>query len=306
MKRSFALTLTVVIFAAIAVCFLRPADLNPDFGCVDEVLAFPNALPVETFGDTDLMTVESVERYGAQLRVNFVPVDGVKILPGSAIYAYGARTMTEKHFHGYIEKLEDGGWRFYDRLFTRKANSLFGDDKLQVKSEPYSDMYMFPFHSPGRYRVNFYFREYIREEDRAGDDLYTISFETEVEPASSRRFDVCSFGAGGGEHGIEMLSFILRANEDETPYLDIDSARMERSEESTDVPIAGGYTRSSDILYFFEDLRDSVGAPFVSEYLLYFDEPVPAGEYMLTMIFTEHPDGSGEQYTLTLNLRFDE
>lgn len=29
-------------------------------------------------------------------------------------------------------------------------------------------------------------------------------------------------------------------------------------------------------------------------------------DYRLTLHFTEHPDGTGEQYTLTLNLRFDE
>ena len=159
--------------------------------------------------------------------------------------------------------------------------------------------FFFPIDVPGRYKLTLFFREYETDSLSTVGDMLDISFEVEIPEADGSRYNLYSvYTKYVEETGAGIVELLIKSGDEMTHlYLDIES-----------IDALG---KDAEILYvrpeqkFFRDICE-----WNDQYCHYGVIGIPevdrAETCPLTLHFTENPDGSGEQYTLTLNLRFDE
>ncbi len=352
-NRALAVALTIIIFAGIAACFLRPvpAPNNPDFGNVPEVCRPYNWVEItDCTGDTDL--VRATEYY-------IDGIEGVTVRFDSAIDLL----FTTNHYvngklidrsgkqvnYGEVEKLVDGEWVFQGDI--KPYFIMIGGPYMQG-SPPVPEIYvpftndlgdgqrgvferqvtLYDFDPGATYRMTYYYKPYELEapvdlfdiaEHGTPEELYSISHTVTIPEATGKRFDVVNPGIR--EHsprsdGIRGFSIepVIRVNDGEPPYTHYAETTFEKL-------VNGKWVKSigSDDTFWAEksrvlgkqDLRQLEVFQRWREDLSNYRNPDPtlrlyisdpSADYRLTLVFYEHPDGSGEQDTLTLNLRFDE
>ncbi len=161
-----------------------------------------------------------------------------------------------------------------------------------------------------RLRITLYFRECVRSEINGtvtsrGETLSAV-FEMDMPKQSRSMFDVLACDFAFSKRG--ELYIRNNTGEDIQLWLDRDSFLLEKQEES------GGYI---EVMrgYYESDSPESVPRyerPFTDlEHTMYwyqfelYQKPEP-GDYRMTLGFNTEKDGSGDCYTLTLDLRFHE
>ena len=165
----------------------------------------------------------------------------------------------------------------------------------------------------GKLRFTLYFRECIRSKlvgavSSVGDRL-SATFELDMPKPSRSMFDVYAFTFAYSSWG--QLFIRNNTGEDIQLWLDRDSFLLEKKEES------GGYTevmRGYHDLYsdssesesrYIRPVTDLERTMYLYEFDFYENKPGP-GDYRLTLEFNTEKDGSGDRYTLTLDLRLHE
>lgn len=194
MKRSVAFLLTAVIFAAIAVCFLRPAP-SP-FGYPRPILEPGTRLTLE--GDTEYFEYAEVEEvYYARgiLRLRIPPVKPYTLLIGAHIDEEYGMAGVER---GYIEKFTDGEWVFLRNTGLRGTWTMEGGPpsyfSLVYEGSPvyskYGQLYYLSaeLEEPGDYRYTLNFRQ-IEGDDKEVGDVITVSFGVTVPKPTKRQLE---------------------------------------------------------------------------------------------------------------------
>lgn len=272
MKRSVALVLTVVIFAAIAVCFLRP-DKNPDFGYSFQ--ANPGFGYADKFdGQYQKIELEGNSEYFEETALLYVdpadPYIAVRMRPKKPYFLtlgtpeaieseeYSPYRFSYKDF-GFIERRVGDEWLYCcetapcDRIFDR-GHSDNANNALAWN---------------GNSRYGFCYPSDVGDE-RSVSFCYTVPEVTEM------TFDVVSANIIWSEETPDRraLRLTLRLNHGTpAPYMRF-----------------GGYS---------PPMHEENG---LATYSMSVDSD--KSEYTADIHFAENSDGSGKQYDLTLNLRF--
>ncbi len=343
MKRSIAVALTIIILAAIAVCFLRPGDPNPDFGNVPEVCRPYNWVEItDCTGDTDVMTAEEVQWLRSEPGWVVVRLRASKdVFLSPTRFAGGAAVDDVSEPYGMIEKLFGGEWQRISDMTPHWADisetslgvtppytfvpGLLATDNPSHDETMDTFRIKIPEYEPGAtYRFTYLFREMAQEYPReSGDELYSISHTVTIPEATEKRFDLVSLGIN--EHsprsgGIRSFSVepIIRVNDGDAPYTHYAETTFEKLVNGRWVTSLGSsdtfWSEMPEVLgkqdfrrlevyqYRREDLSNYYTLdPYLDLYI-----SDASADYRLTLVFCENEDGSGERYTLTLNLRFEE
>lgn len=212
---------------------------------------------------------------------------------------------------GHIDKLVDGKWEFVSRTYISGYDTLEGgNDKYfslswdgDSKYGKHGNAFAFYapiFDSPGEYRFTINFREVQKHTGKSSfkwiaDDTqaHSISFRYTVPEITDKPFDVLDASAfilnNELNHNRHIATVVLRLNNGTpAPYVLRDGKYC---------PTA--YEKSH---FSNEVIPDWDGNTIVKYYLVSSEDY--ADECTETFHFAEHSDGSGEQYDLTLNLRF--
>lgn len=291
MKRSVALVLTVIIFAAITVCFLRPEFYNPDFGYADRF--YGRRIPIELEGDVEFFEEASLgtilpEYSGMSLTLR--PKEPYYLYLGTPVVnEYGVWYGEDI---GYIERRVGGKWECVCETgpdgatstkdltmpFSAMGVSLSWDDRGRYPGG--FRIYAPIFGTPGEYRFTINFHV-ILDKFEVEEEQHSVSFRYTVPRVTSKPFDVISVrGAilsdrSGGK--IKSVQVNLRPNHGTpAPFILRDVGSFQ--------PPATEWQECGVALYGMalpDDFEDGS---------------------VVTLNFAEHSDGSGEQYTLKLRL----
>lgn len=264
MKRSLALVLTVVIFAAIAVCFLRPAP--PDFGYAASYDGRP--VPLELEGDAEyfecaeLIDVDCVVNESIYVRLR--PTENTCLIPSTPA---GAQKSCR------TDRLVDGEWRFVAESDEGGSIRTTPIERTNTWSRD-RDTLSFSariFDTPGEYRFTLSFRE-VGDESR---ELHSVSFQYTVPRVTASPFDLLSVGwfKFPGEEEL-LVQLDVRPN------------------------------RGTPASYVFRGDRWHGPSVEQRGILAYSALEAVDDEDFVTIQFAENPDGSGEQYTLALDFEY--
>ena len=322
MKRIYRLFAFCLALMLLSACSGQDTEgAQGDFAHSDKTFSTAERIPIsDCSGDTDF--IEATSYYfntwngEPQLGVCFsgehnaavtvkVFENGTQTSPG--VWSDDAVTM---------ERLEDGEWVDLKNIRPYELATVGGvPDYLVLPSGESRLLLPFPIHEPGTYRLTYKMRESISAKGSAyttGDTLYSISHTVTVPEATDSKFDIVSADYID-QAGVYVA---IRPNIDgATLYLDRALGTIEKKTDR------GGYddltymstsdtklsllslddanrfydTSSEPRKYGYDDL-------FMFRQFLTLED---AGEYRLTLFFTQNPDGSGEQYTLQLKLKYD-
>ncbi len=339
MKRSVAVILAIAIVGAVAFCFLRPVPGEVQFiieDKSDKVYTFTEPQPFKLSGK-DAERIEAVYKRTTsflndpRLALALRSADGGYYTFGSSRFVNGEEHR-DKELKGdfFTERYENGGW-------TACENGWWQSDTIGIwppvknafssTEELYSS---FPLNTdePGRYRITFYFRDYIPASSKAprnggssGDGLYEASFEYDVpgRSLSSTEPKVGNFWMRDltndtppypGKQNIAQMTLLITNWRIGFGYLQEDGSGIMRRTES------GEYVPDDTFIVGYAPQENNYLDPSDKErdHLDYYVRPLTmnllnweyGAEYRLTLVFTENEDGTGEKCSVTLNFRFDE
>lgn len=329
MKRSLAIVLTVIILAVIAVCFLRPADENTDFGNVPKVAGYGCLEKIrDCTGDTDLLTIDAIDwsrSTDGAIAVRTTP-SGVLSLTSQPLDSRGYATGDgdERGLRGYAEKKVDGKWEYvgetdiwfvahvsysiWDWEPTPDAFFVYIHNGIREMMEwVYREIRVFlPEYEPGAtYRITYFFRTEIA--NGWSDELHSVSYTVTLPPQNDKRFDFVSLGWGSSDG--RRIAPEIRVNYGEAPYLLLDACKIEQKENGRWVESLDDEGESA--FWTFGDeptqaLKPCCNLPnhyyLPQSYWYIALSRIPCPDYRLTLVFCDNADGSGERYTLTLYL----
>ncbi len=332
MKRPLAIVLTVAIFATVAMCFLRPMHSSASFIVEDEpgkVYTFTEPQQLELGGrDAERVEIEYVRtdaHLDSAVVLSFKSADDGCYTLGSSVYKDGIEDERGAMF--LTERYERGEWRACENVETAVSEiSLMPEIYVRrafSSSETRTEFVALNTDEPGRYRVTFYFREYIpastknmRRGGSSGENLYEAAFEYEVptrsrfssEPRvaslSMRDYSDDPDWAERFNTTVAQINLLITNSHIGYGYLQKDECGLVRLGDS------GEYVPDNAVRITYGEIINYIADPKPEYYV----RPAQmniwgweyGAEYRLTMTLTENPDGSGKQYTLTLHLRFDE
>ena len=317
MNRKLALVLTVVIFAAIAFCFLRPMDSYDfvtygEFGNIKSVyLEGDVEIPIKVSGETDLLTVTALEYDGqGAAYISFRPADGRQFSMGSVdvnlrVHPWDDGTPFDL---ATVERYEDGEWAHYGDI----DDFAFGMIAMDYTTGPFvitPDESRLPLNpplvEPGRYRVTFNFREAFGDRDSGfscEDTVHHITMEYELREESNSRYDIVYLVVLEPEwRGFTRLQFVLRANEGTAPFRRYDKVDIEK--------LVGGTWEKQDLLAnnaipdYYQRWNLYLSDYKFAEYHADLTRPLDLNsDYRITMYFTEH-DGGDDYMPLRIRVR---
>lgn len=318
-KKILAWCAAVLMVALVSTAFLRPADPNPDFGNVERLYTLEGSVKItDCEGDTDIIRATSYSLSSARNFCNvtvWFEVDRT-LARTSVHYRDGVRVgHGEAERAGMIERLIDGEWVEVDSFSSGLygAQLSMGSPGYGLISEDYPSVGfnlvgMFP--EPGLYRITHYFREDISRElhdYETGTELYTVTHTVEVPEPSGKPFDIYGVMLWNyAPHSDNYRQVAIHFNFGEKDVY-MDRARMtlekrvglrwvEVEDVSEDEPSV--WSRAAE-----DDPADRrYHAYHMACIFPYIDDS--AAVYRLTLEFVENEDGSGERYTLTLDLKF--
>ena len=297
-----------------------------DFGLIDDVIRFSDSdVTTCVTGDIDRLCPLSVSRTQRSSDsfspyVFFDVASDTTIALTSRCYQSGcvlANTKIADHEFGYIEKKTDAGsWDYYGEVTYATADGLIPETVpfIVLEKGTASVAVGLPWYDSGEYRITYFFREYTDDGDggyRTGQELYSVSHEYYVPEISEKECDLLavSISDSSNSKGVRLA---IRSNNGAAPYMSCRDVLIERlsgeswlsDSVSADVPSTQTDYKKYDYMFRLMQVKNQ------ERYMI---SPkihcigVESGHlYRLTVRFTENEDGSGEQYTLTLNLRFDE
>lgn len=316
MNRKLALVLTVVIFAAIAFCFLRPMDSYDfvtygEFGNIKSVYVEDDVeIPIKVSGETDLLTVTALEYDGqGSAYISLQPAEGRMFSMGAAdvnlrVHPWKEGTPFDL---ATVERYEDGKWVHYSDI----DDLAFGMPAIDYTTGPFvitREESRLPLNPPllesGRYRVTFNFREAFGDRDSGftcEDTVHHITMEYELREESNSRYDIVYLVVLEPEwRGFTRLQFALRANEGRAPFRRYDKVDIEK--------LVGGRWEKQDLLannaipnYYQRDYCRSNYR--FADYHVDMIRPLDTdSDYRLTMYFTEANSGKN-YFPLQIHIR---
>ncbi len=342
MKRPVAVILAIAILGAVAFCFLRP--LPGDVLLIvedkkDKVYTFTESQPFELSGkDAERIDViySRITSLGENVAIamELRSADSRCYTFGSSVYINGEKNYdmelndlerrylyTEKYENGSWKACENGGYGMtYPNPYVRYVQWAFSsDDKI---------LFHFPLNTdePGRYRITFYFRDYIpvssedmRVGGSSGDGLYEASFEYDV-PGRSLFSSEPRVGAfwmqdwtnddshyPDFEGNIAQTTLLITNWRMGHGYLQSEGSGLMRRTDSgeyvsDDTAVVGYALLENNYVNFPDRVYEHHVRP-VTLNLMHWEY---GAEYRLTLVFTENEDGTGEQRVLQLRLKFAE
>ncbi len=336
MKRPIAIALTIAIFAAVAVCFLRPVDLNPGFGNVPEVAGYGCWEEItDCTGDTDLLTIDAIDwsrSTDGSIAVRTTPACFLSLTSqplDSEGFATGAGD--ERGKRGYAEKLVGDSWEYVGEIGIEWVVYVFvmsfpGDpprpDSSVAYVRPDSGLTFRELrvrlseYKPGTtYRLTYFFRQKI--ESGWSDECYSVTHTVALPERSDKRLDFISLGWECAAN--TQIRPEIRVNRGTPPYLLLEACSLEHKEngqwietirEKESIPELGLYKSESVFTMLArkygptEELLPCSHAPnhynLEGIWALSIDKEFQ--NHRLTLVFCDNADGSGKQYTLVLNL----
>lgn len=241
---------------------------------------------------------------------------------------------------GLVERFEDSEWveagRFAYANMYHTGSAPFGR-LMKMADGSYSAAMMDVvdgfdvFSTPGLYRFTHYFRKCISDDSahfETGERLYSVSHTLEIPGPTEKPFDVLQVmlhSQAHMEYEQNRKPYVwvhIRLNSGSL-YFDTACAELEVKDGLSWVEVTSPNGDTSAVHLASEDLpahqryigadTDAWNSPAkrgepvtISEMFDFNVYADPSADYRLTLHFAENEDGSGEQYTLTLNLRFDE
>lgn len=224
----------------------------------------------------------------------------------------------ENHPYGHIERIENGGVtavrELYHGAFTQVGASFRGVAGRKISCNEPVEFFEYLSDSkgnilPGLYKMTVFLYKYDAENDVLLPDPLEASFYVEItEPSAPTELvdiraesgKIETYGSPPNENnGRDYIAavLILRDTNHILPY--ISDILLEYYD------IACWKVADCDMIHLTKDGGHG-GHGEYGEYVATFSNDDLNKVFRLTLVFTENPDGSGEQYTLTLNLRFDE
>lgn len=317
MNRKLALVLTVVIFAAIAFCFLRPMDsygfvTYGEFGNIKSVYVEDDVeIPIKVSGETDLLTVTRLEHDGdGAAYIYFRPAEGCRFSMGSVASTLRVHPWKEgtPFDLATVERYESGKWVHYTDIddfgFGMPAIDFITGPFVVTQAQQHLPINL-PFYEPGKYRVTFNFREAFGDRDSGftcEDTVHHITMEYELREESNSRYDIVYLVVLEPEwRGFTRLQFALRANEGRAPFRRYDKVDIEK--------LVGGRWEKQDLLANnaipnYYQRWDLYGSDYkFSEYHADLTRALDLNsDYRITMYFTEH-DGGKDYMPLQIHVR---
>ncbi len=292
-----------------------------------EALYVPTRTHLDLTGDNQLISAE-LSGFGANavdnISVDFDVIDPEKCYVfTTSKYRYGSLKHESQTPNVLTERRDGDKWvTLPEYCDYARYPFLFGSDRPWIlSSKGVTFNIPFPVSQPGDYRVTVRFRENtaVRKTSdnvTTGDDLYSVAFELSVPAPSDAPMEVCFVNIGETKYDdIRKLSFKVRTDgELLPPFLDMDSLQLLRQSGNRFVAAGDIDDGGVEIVYrpstsprFYRELLDWSGS---GSYCAYPDVALygvnTEDTYQFRATFTENEDGSGERYTLTLNLRFEE
>lgn len=309
MNRKTAFVLTVVIFAAIAFCFLRPMDVGGfvtygEFGNIKSVYIEGDVdIPIKVSGETDLLTVTRLgfDERGFQV-VCLQAARDHKFTMGTRSADFRTDAWDGESFEiATLERYSGGEWvheRDYSN-FTFTYFAIHQDISPTCVTSLGGEFTMyFPYTEPGRYRITFNFREYFGDEriryGKSGDEVHHTTIEYTVPKASDSRYDIVRTQASN--NGVRLT---IRANEGSAPFRRYDKVDIEKLCDSE--WIAQDIASKDAIPNYYQ--RDSGSDTSCALYYMYTTDLLdPNSNYRITMYFTER-DGGTDYMPLQIHIR---
>lgn len=322
MKRPLAIVLTVAIFAATAVCFLRPAPNAVGGGRMYTPFSLSDGEALELSGSgSGLIEV----RYVGQEA--YKPCRAVfnmrSVTDGSTYYIHGVNTVENGNVIERIpesiatlEYLKGGKWETVSdspAFGVGFTNNLYGVDPAHLFDAGGNLINLsLPAEVYGRFRVTLAFREYFYTKEsriKAGTtgELYFATFEFEVEKPR-----------GWGDVKLVDAEVYTTSDTSELAWTiglvtEFDARELSLDEQSVCMTdhaggkIAASYVhmQGENAGYYagFAPRKDTDGDPYAVLFLRFpYDEFNRSETYTLN---AELYDGSGERYTLNLRFSFN-
>ena len=336
MKRPLAFALTIAVFAAIAVCFLRPADENVDFGNVPSIAGYGCFEPItDCVGDTDLLTIDAIDwsrSTDGSLLLNVTPQKTHLYMSSWVMNIHGEShgSADERGVTGFAEKKVGGKWAYvgevevYDSSNVMQSSDSGGKKgfgcSIYADNKSFQEMFArLPEYDYGAtYRLTYFFLE-MGEDGRPYDEVHSVTHTVTLPKKTNKRLDFVSLGWDGPRNASIYPE--IRVNYGEVPYVLINECTLEHKQGFRwGEPMRNGESAFYISPYLGDVLRLSQcenlenhyqvsgilgGRSYFSLYLSNLDGTDPENpptNYRLTLVFCSNPDGSGERYTLTLYL----
>lgn len=332
MKRPLAIVLTVVSFAAIAVCFLRPADENSDFGNVPRVAGYGCFEKVrDCTGDTDLLTIDAIDwsrSTDGSLLLNVTPQKTHLYMSSWVMNIHGEShgSADERGITGFAEKKVGGKWAYvgevevYDNSIVMQSSGSGGRKgfgcSIYADNKSHQEMFArLPEYDYGAtYRLTYFFLEVSH--GHPSDEVHSVTHTVTLPKKTNKRLDFVSLGWDGPRN--TSIYPEIRVNYGEAPYLLINECTLEHKQGFRWVKsMRNGESAFYISPYLGDVLRLKPCENLENHYQVsggygYFDlrfsnldgtDPEnPPTDYRLTLVFCDNADGSGERYKLTLYL----
>lgn len=303
MNRKLALVLTVVIFAAIAFCFLRPMDRYDfvtygEFGNIKSVyLEGDVEIPIKVSGETDLLTVTKfIFDYQGDMQICLKAAEGRKFTMGTKPANYATDAWDGDSFEiATLEIYKNGKW-VYDYTYGRFNYVLFCIHydiyPTIVTDVEYPYPLRLPYSEPGKYRLTFNFCEYFGEDKshycESDETIHHITMEYEVPRASDSRYDVLYVHTPCQSERVRLA---IRANDGAAPFRRYDKVEVEQ--------LVNGKWIARDIVFFnatpnYYEREYYDDNPY-SDYRITLNSPFDSGsDYRITFYFTEQKRVDGK------------
>lgn len=335
MKRRTASVMTVVLFALIAVCFLRPEP--------GKVWRPSDMHEIELIGkDAGLLKAYMYDHYTEHSAIlHFESADPNRYYTiGSTPWRDG-REMPSPSVNGHIKRglgtlyrLENGEWVEFDTInYAEPSHFLIftGIPDRLVAPESIAQFSSMPFCTPGTYRAMYYFYEYFLNPEHAdttydkkysmgssGKEIYEVGFEFTVPEATNKPIDaVCLHTQQWGSENCTRVYTGYRINSGAAVYPQPDSIKLEKwcGLGFVELDSLGDYRDLSDEIYddAYTDNKEAfcVDSSHIKQgaqtYEYYGETSTrvsgvyafmlkPGTVYRLRVTFTENEDGSGAKY----------
>lgn len=321
--RAAALIVAALMLAGAVGC---EEERNADFGYADEVITigtYGSENTVEGLsGDTDVVTIETVGfDYG--LFCGDWPCSLLVTMKSDRALALtdsqgGPLNICD------IERLNEDGT--VTACGVGESRNVSPYELLMLYPNFASGIATnFPFFSePGTYRVTYYFRNVMNEhfpvKGNLGDEEYELSHTVVVPEITDRPFDLLSLDSLGycpdppdpdNRRGWAFKTYsdtdkkvtlilTLRRNGEKTLFAESSKLEWLKDGKWEEVPAVEGQESSVGTLRTHPEEDDERIVRVDADG--YF--PDTESDYRMTIRFTENEDGSGEEYVLTLNLKF--
>ncbi len=314
------LALAIAGFMAIVLSFQYRQDAKEPFGYADRVYGL-NCFELD--GESSYFTsIRSCgigrtdsETSGNTLSLVLIPADGKHLLLGENSDLPNVSFCDFGDHAGKIEKIVDDEWQYVCEV-TRsgtytaqgRADGYWALDYDDNPNIPNFIMGAPIFENPGRYRVTLEFHELEKRGNtyRRDSKPHFVSFQLTVPDYTSARFDIVDVGIlQSGNYPCFQIS--LRSNDGSAhPFIDSNLFEVSHVSGNTTTHIK----QDGDAIVLASD-NGAWGSSDIGVYSLMginipIDEFDTSGKYVVKIGLSSNPDGSGERYTLTLNLRFEE